>query len=761
MSENKVTVQSQVCKSAVQLDPAGSAVRSFPAWALVGAFVVAILLLSSPIPLAAQVNSASLRGTVTDTTGAAVQGAQISADLVDTGAVRTALSSGTGEYYFTALEPGVYTITASKAGFTTIKQTNFKLEVGQAGSLDLVLKVGSVSQTVEVSTETAQIQTQDTTLGGVITTREVVDLPLNGRMFTQLLQLEPGTVALDLSQNNGKQPGFGAGSPVPAVNGGTNRSNLFFIDGIYATDPFFAGFSFSPSIDAIQEFKDQTHTDQAEFGGSTGATVTVVSRPGTNSYHGAAFEFLRNNDLDARNYFAPTRLPYHQNQFGGTFGGPIIKNKLFFFAYYEGGRQVQGEPSYNFVPTADERNGIFSGLGPTGQPLPVIYDPSTYNPATFTEKTFLEETGVNAIPTGLIDTQMQAFLNGTYPMPNSTSTAGNYLSTVGNTGTQDQGSIRIDYNVDPNDVLFGRFSKGEAFNGSASALANVFQTGFSGYNTGVNWVHTFSPTLISTVTVGVNNLDIPQAILYPVDQGALFTASGLGAGFTAFPGGTAGPQAPAANLSGGPYGGFWNGAGPIGPMTTGQVSASATKVTGAHVVKFGGAWYKTWMYTNWNGNSDNFSNEGTWNAACQFAATNPLAAAQCPGGLASAGGDPVASMLLSLPIGANRNLGNSGVSLRMVNDNFFVQDSWKLTHNLTFNYGLRWDYNSPVVDKYDRLPTYDIYTQTYLVPTNDRDLPSGPLPANVALSGRRSITKPHYADFSPGLVWRMRSTRRQ
>ena len=139
----------------------------------------------------------------------------------------------------------------------------------------------------------------------------------------------------------------------------------------------------------------------------------------------------------------------------------------------------------------------------------------------------------------------------------------------------------------------------------------------------MNWVHTFSPTLISKVTIGINNLDIPQRIIYPVDEGALFTASGLGAGFTAFPGSTAGPQVPAANLSGGPYGGFWNGAGPIGPMTTGQISASATKVSGDHVIKFGGAWYKTWMYTNWNGNSDNFSNQGTWNAACQFAADEP------------------------------------------------------------------------------------------------------------------------------------------
>ena len=752
--------------------------RSVLLAALLGSFVPGIicgvLLLGSPGQLVAQINSASLQGTVTDGSGAAVDGAQVNVENSATNSVRSTITNATGAYSIQALEPGTYTVTITKTGFSTFRQTNLTLEVGQIATLDQALKVGSVTEVVEVSAQTATLQTADSTLGGVITTREVIDLPLNGRMFTQLLQLEPGTVPVDLSQNNGKQPGFGSGSPIPAINGGTNRSNLFYIDGVYATDPFFAGFSFSPSIDAIQEFKEQTHTDQAEYGGSTGATVTVVTQPGTNSFHGSAFEFLRNTAFDARNTFAvspttglATKFPYHQNQFGATFAGPIIKNKLFFFAYYEGGRQVQSTPSYNFVPTVAERDGDFSGLGPTGAPLPLIYDPATYNPVTQTETTFLAETGKNAIPTNRIDTQMQAFLNGTYPMPNSTAAQGNYLNTFGNQGSQDQGSMRIDYNLGPKDTIFGRFSKGEATNASASALANVFQTGFSGYNTGVNWVHTFSPTLITNVTVGINNLDIPQAIIYPVDEGALFTASGLGAGFTAFPGGTAGPQVPAANLSGGPYGGFWNGAGPIGPMTTGQVAASATKVVGDHVIKFGGAWYKTWMYTNWNGNSDNFSNEGTWNAACQFAAAgNATAATQCPGLLpdgsnlnAIAGGDPLASMLLSLPISANRNLGNSGVSLRMTNLDLFAQDSWKISRKLTFNYGLRWDYNSPVTEKYNRLPTYDIYTKTYLVPDGDVNTPPGTLPDNVALSGRNSITNPRYANFSPrlGLAYQLNS----
>lgn len=745
----------------------------------ISAFVLifsAIILCLAVSPSAtAQVNSATLRGTVTDATGAIVEGASVSVESKATNAVRTTLTNGAGEYSMASLQPGLYIIKVTKTGFSTFQQNDFSLEVGAVASVDVALKLGSVTDVVEVTADTAQLQTSDSTLGGVISERMTVDLPLNGRMFTQLLQLEPGTVPIDVSQNNGKQPGFGSGSPIPAVNGGTNRSNLFFLDGIYSSNPFFAGFSFSPSIDAIQEFKEQTHSDQAEFGGGTGAIVSTSTRSGTNDYHGSIFEFLRNTVFDARNTFAvdvngnPTRYPYIQNQFGGTVGGPVIKNKLFFFAYYEGGRQVQGLPSLYVVPTAAERNGDFSGLGPNGQPLPLIYDPSTYNPVTQTQESFLAETGKNAIPTGRIDTQMQAFLNGIYPLPNysSTSNGNNFISSTGNRGTQDQGSIRVDYNLGPKDLLYGRYSQGDAANTSPSALENQFVTGFSGFNTGGTWVHTFNPSLISSITVGVSKLDIPQAIVLPVDQGALFTASGLGAGFTEFPGGTAGPQVPVPNLSNGPYGGFWNGAGPIGPMTTAQISGSVDKVVGPHVLKFGGGWFKTWMYTNWNGNSETFSTTGTWNAACQFAATGSVPAqAACPAYdpalnnvAAAAGGDPVASMLLSVPSAANRNLGNSGVSLRMQVDNLFVQDSWKISRKLTFNYGLRWDYNSPVTETRNRIPTYDIYNQTYLVPNGDVDLPAGPLPPNVALSGRRSITTSKWGDFSPriGLAYQLDS----
>jgi len=743
--------QAKISRFRPQFEALTRTIRRFAV--VVAVCAVVGLLTLGPAQLSAQVNTGSLRGTVQDSGQAAVSGAEITVQNTDTGSVRTSSTNDSGEYSVLALDPGNYRVTIAKRGFSSSKST-VKLDVAEVGNLNVTLRPGSVSQVVEVSGALAGVDTTDVSLGSVIHQEQVVDLPLNGRQFTQLLELEPGTVPIDTSQINGKSPSFGAGGQSPGVNGGVNRSNIFFLDGMLASNPFFGGFSYSPSIDDIEEFKEQSHTDQAEWGQSTGAQVTVVSRPGTNTFHGSAFEFFRNDALDARNYFASTKLPFHQNQFGASLGGPIIKNKLFFFANYEGGREIQGSPEYSTVPTVAERSGDFSGLEPDGKtPLPTIYDPSTYNPTTYTESPFPG----NKLPS--VDAGMLALMNGFYPMPNVTPSASNgfanYVNNEGTTQTADQGTVRIDYDLSMKNRLNWRYSKSDSQNSQQSALANRFTTGFSGTLTGGNWLHTYSPSLLSQITVSYNTLDIPQAITLPVNEGALFTASGVGAGFNEHPGGDPVDLAPAPSLSGANYTGFWNGAGPIGPMHIFQASGSVAKTEGKHQLKFGGAFYRTWMYTNWNGNSIDFSQKATWNAACQFdtnpdGSTNALATAQCPGGSASEGGDPAASMLLSLPDTATRNLGNSGVNLRQNTLGIFAQDSFSLTPRFTLNYGLRWDYSTPMTEADGRLATYDIYTQTYDVVKGDEDLPST-LPLNVAVLPRNSITPQHYDWFSPRL----------
>jgi hypothetical protein len=726
--------------------------RTFAVLVFAWAVAVAGLFTLGSVRSYGQMNAATLNGTVTDPTGAAVPGASVTVLNTDTNIERATKTNGVGLYSVPSLPPGSYSVTVTKTGFNNSRETGLTLQVAQMATLNIVLAVGSEKQTVEVSTSTVFLDTTDASLGSVLPQEQVQDLPLNGRQFTQLLQLAPGTVPIDGSQNAGKAPNFGAGAASPGVDGQTNRSNIFFLDGIIASNPFFGGFSFSPSIDAIQEFKAQSHTDQAEYGQASGAVVSVVSRPGANQIHGAAYEFVRNQLFDAKDEFDAAKLPYHQNQYGVSFGGPIKKDKLFYFANYEGGRQIIGaSANYSTVPTDDERNGNFSGVLP-GNVKPVIYDPATYNPVTQTETPFAG----NVIPTGRINAGMLAYLNGVYPKANhalNASGQNNYLANTENRTNNDQGSIRVDYALGANDALNGRYSQNSATLSSPSSLANLFQTGFSGKNTGGNWVHTFSPTLVAEFTGGYNTLNIPQAIITPVDQAALFTSAGLGAGFPTNPGGSPVVQIPGYGLNnvGAGYSSYWNGAGPIGPMHIAQGGATLTKIAGSHTLKFGAAYYHTWMYTNWSSDSQDFSYKGTWNAACQF---GTAATVRCPtynagAGDLGAGGDPVASMLLSAPVDANRALGNDGVNLIETTPEVFAQDSWKVNRRLTVTYGLRWDYSAPMREKNNRLATYDWQNQTYEVLKDDVDMPLGPLPAHVAVLNRHSILTPHYLDFSP------------
>ena len=712
------------------------------------------IMLLSAAALHAQINTATLQGLITDPSGAVIAGASVTVSNTETGVARDSKSDSAGRYTVTSLQPGTYTVEAMSAGFSPVKQENLVLQVGQVESLDLALKIGGGSEAVTVTTSTTSLESTDTSLGNVIPQQQVRDLPLNGRQFSQLLELSPGVVPIDTSQNTGKAPNFGAGAVSPSVGGQSNRSNTFFVDGILDSNPFFGGFSFSPSIDDIQEFKEQSHSDQAEYGMSNGAVVSIVTNPGTNTLHGTAFEFLRNTVLNAQNRFATTKLPYHQNQFGGSLGGPILKNKLFFYGNYEGGRQVQPQPNYYTVPTVAELNGDFSGPLPGGAST-TIYDPATFNPATFTETPFLN----NAIPSSRIDQNMLAYLKAVYPAPNFTPTASNqnnYFTSNGNTTVGDQGNIRIDYNLGHKDLLNGRYSQNEATISSPSNLNALFQTGFNGKNAGGNWVHTYNSSTISQLTVAYNSIDIPQAQVTPYDQASVFSAAGLGAGWNETPGDITAKIIPAVTLSGASYTGTSSGFGPIGPSDIIQITASLSKQLSSHALKFGGSFYRTALYTNYSGDGVTFSNKGTWNAGCQFAGSSPAAAAQCPtynpsAGDLGGGGDPVASMLLSLPISATNDLGNDGVNLRQHLFGFFAQDSWALNRKLTVNYGLRWDFNQPVTDTDNRLAAYNIYTHQYFIAKGNADIPSTPLPSYVVVGPRNTITKPYYNYFQPRL----------
>ncbi|MGA8593253.1 MAG: TonB-dependent receptor [Bryobacteraceae bacterium] len=673
------------------------------------------------LPSQAQINTATIAGTVKDQTGANLAGAQVVVENVASGVRREVQTNSDGAFSVPLLQPGQYDVTISKDGFQTVKNSGVELVINQVAAVNVTLQLGSTSQQVTVTGEVPLVETTTAGLGTVIGQRPTADLPLNGRQFAQLLQLAPGTVPISVSQS--ATPSIGSGATTPSINGGTNRSNLFFMDGVYATDPFFSTFSISPSIDALQEFKEQTHTDLAEFGQVTGGTINVALKSGGNSFHGILYEFLRNDDLDARNFFAPTTGIYRQNQFGGTFGGPVIRDKMFFYGFYDGYRYTQAANNFTLVPTQEQLNGDFSGISNT------IYNPYTYNSATKTSQPFAG----NQIPAQLINAGMVAYTKAFVPLPNYfvAGSPYNFLNTESSTVNQDQGGIRVDYTASSRDTFFGHFMMSNATSSSPSSLPGTpFVNGFDGKNAGINWVHSVSPTLVTQLTLGYNSLDHAQQNVQP-NPTAAFDASGLGQGFTLFPGDIKAPAAPGIGLSQG-YFSVPTGWGPIGPQYLSQYSGTVSKVAGNHNLKFGASYYQTWMYTNWAQDNESYNQQATWNPATQ------------------SGGDSFASMLLGLPNSASRQLGNSGVSLHTNVFGVFAQDQWRITPKLTINYGLRWDYTSPVTEKNNRFAAYDLATAQWLLVKGDVDAPST-LPAGVTYLNRNSITAADYLNFSPRL----------
>src|SRR5580658_2818036 len=371
----------------------------------------------------AQATSASVNGTVRDQSGALISDVQIVLAKVDTGVQRTGTTGSAGVYSLGDLPPGDYSAQASKDGFAAEKKTGIVLQVNQTAMLDFTLTVGVQKETVTVASKLSMVDSTTSELGTVITTGFVANLPLNGRNFTQLVELTPGLSPVSVAQNSSGGNGFG-GLPIgsfifPAVNGQRNRSNMFLLDG--ANDMAFLGnYNYAPIIDDIQEFKIQSNNDLAEFGGVSGGIVNVLTKAGTNSFHGAAWEFLRNEQLDARNFFLPARNPLRQNQFGATSGGPVVipkiyqgRNRTFFFFAYEGFRQSQRAQTITRTPTPAQLGGDFSSLLDQGIQLynPFSTQADTANPGEFVREPFPG----NIIPTQLLSPAAKLYANTLFP----------------------------------------------------------------------------------------------------------------------------------------------------------------------------------------------------------------------------------------------------------------------------------------------------------------------------------------------------------
>ena len=435
----------------------------------------------------AQAPTGDITGTISDATGAAVAGASITLTNNATGAERHVVSNDAGVYSLPALPPGNYSLRVETRGFRTEQRRDIQLQVGQVARLDFALQVGNVSETIEVAGGAPILETEDSTIGTVIENRRIIDLPLNGRNYLQLASLIPGATTNGPASSQGQQRMGGARNAFALnVSGQRVHYNHFSLDGLENTDPNFNTYLFLPSIDALQEFKVESGTYGVEFGRGL-SQINVTTKSGTNDIHGAAFEFLRNSDLDAKNFFdSPAKPipPFKRNQFGATIGGPVWipkilngKNKVFFFFDYEGLRERKALTQQFNMPLAADRTGDFSGSSA------VIYDPLTRVLDAGGKLVSQSAFPGNVIPANRIQKASTTVFQRYFPLPNQGAPGNyvnNFLSNEGRSSTGDQFTGRVDYVQNASSTFQFRYSD------SGDNQYNPLTTPGLGYNNQVN-----------------------------------------------------------------------------------------------------------------------------------------------------------------------------------------------------------------------------------------------------------------------------------
>jgi hypothetical protein len=700
-------------------------VPSNPRLSLIG--LTLLVCCVATLPCTAQ-SSANLYGTVTDAGGAAIPSAKVKVTDVATGVVTNTTSDGSGNYTFPSLAPAEYSVTVEAPGFRTEELKGITLLVNQKAREDVKLQVGSVDSTVEVTTAAPLVDTSSASVGTVIGQQQVVDLPLNVRRFGALAILVPGTVP---DTNVGNSSGGFANSPFGspfseatyAANGARSSSNNTLIDGVDSRNLTFGGFAVQPSPDAVQEFKIQTNIYDAAFGKTAGSTINLITKSGTNSFHGSVYEFLRNDVLDASNYFNPIKPELRRNQYGASLGGPIWKSKkIFFFGNYEGLRLVQGESATSLVPTATQRSGDLSGLltGTTanlcglGGPAGYNYDTGQlFYPSTETLTTCTS--GANAGQSILIGTpiprnQITAIdpvaahvlsLNP-FPLPNLTGNAGvNYINSEPATRFDDQYDVRIDYAISEKDQVFGRYILGQAnevnpTTGYSSLPGFGDKLYFRGQNVAIGWTHTFGAHLLNEALFGFQrDTDINNCASCPRPAGFM---EGFGIqGLTALSPSLEGfPPMDFTNL--GTYIGDSNYRPVISPDMVEKYQDTVTITHGRQTIVVG-ADIQPWQVF---GEEAPYSPHGEIDFNGQYSTL----AGELNGGVSTA--SDVADFLLGYPYNANRSLHFEDTN--QVGGNFislFAQDNVKFTPNLSINAGLRWEYRRPAIDKHNNYVTFE------------------------------------------------------
>jgi hypothetical protein len=687
--------------------------------------VCMLLMISASRNVVAQQITGSIRGTVLDPSGAIVQAARITAKQVETGLTRVVVADHQGDYVVVELPIGHYQLEVQAQGFQTYLQQGISLDVNETATVSVHLKVGSETQQVKVTADADLVQSTVSSLGQTVMEREILDLPLDGRNFSQLGLLQPGVVPLT--------PGLlEAGGPARqgqayAVDGQRPESNNFLIDGADNVNAVDAGFVLKPPIDAIAEFRILTHNANAEFGRSTGSTTNIITRSGTNQFHGAAWEFLRNDAMDASDYFSQSVQPLKQNQFGGTFGGPIIKDKTFFFAYYEGFRNRQGETVGATVPSVAERQGNFgeqcaapatfdaSGICSNPQEQLTFFG----TPVPFNQLTLF--TPIDPIATNVLPF---------FPLPNHGENG--FIATQSLIQNNDQFGLRLDHYLSSNDTLNFRYmySSGPTTDPLSTAGANVpgFPVGQDdrAQNFVAQETHIFSSTTIGVARFSFlrNKFLLDQHINHE-------PASDLGFTYA--------PTLPEA--AGPPFiqvAGYASVGDPItGPRNTFQntydISGSLSWIHGNHELKFGGGY------------------RGDQINALQGIATNGFFVfAGIPSFEDFLYNDGFANYLSGNPVVFLQGGGNFDRHIRDRAIDAYAQDNYKVRSNLTLNVGLRYELPFPSTETNNEVNLFVPGAQSKVIANAPRGLlyPGDPgVPAGLIPTQKTA--------FAPrvGLAW--------
>src|ERR1043165_8784534 len=456
-----------------------------------------LMILSPAITTYPQAAKSELVGEVRDQNGALVPNAKVTLTDAATGQTSSKISSD-GLFIMTNLKPGLYNVAVEAQGFKQSQREGVRLATGERVRIDVVLDPGAVTELVTVVQDASLLRTESGGLGQVISNRKIVDIPLNGRNFLSLVTLSAGVA---------QPPPTTAGPSFPRINGGRPRTNEYLFDGISVLQPEPGQVAYFPVIDAIDEFKVETNSVPAEFGRFNGGVINLTTKSGTTARHGDLFESLRHEALNARNYFqpAPAAKPeYRRSQFGGTAGGPLVRDRTFFFVDYQGQRQGIGRTAISTVPTLLQRQGVFSEA--IAGRVPSVYDPSTTAAGTLARSPFPG----NAIPADRIDPVASALLQ-CYPLPTSAGTANNYRRTAIERDDQDQWDARLDHGwATGRDSAFVRFTQ---FNDRFLPVAPLPDG--SGVTSGTlgpqdthalamasNYRHTFSEGLLNELRVG-------------------------------------------------------------------------------------------------------------------------------------------------------------------------------------------------------------------------------------------------------------------